>query len=47
MDALLQPQLDLLDRSFAQIGLGPSEGELWTGTLSLPEADCTPEECTG
>jgi glycosyltransferase involved in cell wall biosynthesis len=37
----------VLDRSFAQIGLGPSEGELWTGTLNVPDANCTPEECTG
>jgi dolichol-phosphate mannosyltransferase len=31
----------VLDRSFAQIGLGSSEGELWTGTLNQPE------ECAG
>ena len=46
-DVRLQYYHLVLDRSFAQIGLGPSDGELWTGTLSLPEADCTPEECTG
>lgn len=28
----------VLDRSFAEIGLGPSEGELWTGTLRAEDA---------
>jgi glycosyltransferase involved in cell wall biosynthesis len=31
----------VLDRSFAQIGLGSADGELWTGTLNEPE------ECAG
>jgi glycosyltransferase involved in cell wall biosynthesis len=36
----------VLDRSFAQIGLVSSDGELWTGTLGEPKA-CQPEECAG
>lgn len=46
-DVRLQYYHLVLDRSFAQIGVGPMEGELWTGTLALPDGECSPEECPG